>query len=200
MTANPNVGNVPVAEIGLPLDNAAGMKITKLAGFAAFPLMVLALSSTGCHRRARVYAGVEYYAPLEPAVSAAANAAREQAAADQALIEAREHEAEANQRLAEAERAREKAIAARKAAEIRAERAAELRAEAEVRAQHAQAGQARSEAEARARTSGKITTSPAVVVVVDADDDSRSDEAPALPPAQPAPPAKEAPADTQWVD
>ena len=162
------------------------------------PVLALALGATGCHRHARIHAGVEYYAPLEPAVTEAANAARRQAEADAKVIEARDREAHANQHLAEAEKEREQAIRARVAAEARAAAAAQARTDADGRAREAEGAQAQVEAEARgraaakAKANAKVEGDASVVIVVRDAADAEEKQAPSADP-------KKAP-EGRWVD
>lgn len=153
----------------------------------AVPVLVLPVV-TGCHRHARVHAGVEYYAPLEPAQESAAVATRAEKDADREVLEAREREADANQRLADAEEARAMAEAERVAAEARAADAAKRKAALDAKARQAERERAEAEARARAAGDGK---SPAVVIIVG---DSPRSEAPR---ATPKPAA--APSD-KWID
>lgn len=157
----------------------------------AVPVLLCAISTAGCHRHAHIHAGVEYYAPLEPAVDGATAAIQQEKDADAELIEAREREAEANQRLAEAEAARAHAESARVIAEARAAETARVKASANANARAAESARARAETEARARANDGRREGSVVIIV----DPARTpDKAPvrALPPVA-------APSDN-WAD
>jgi hypothetical protein len=157
----------------------------------AVPVLLCAIPTAGCHRHAHIHAGVEYYAPLEPAVDGAAAATQQEKDADAELIEAREREADANQRLAEAEAARAHAEHARIVAEARATEAARVKASANANARAAESARERAEAEARARASEGRHDGSVVIIV----DPARSPE---KAPSRALPPVA-APSDN-WAD
>jgi NADH dehydrogenase [ubiquinone] 1 alpha subcomplex assembly factor 7 len=130
---------------------------------------------TGCHRRARLRAAVEYYPPMEQVDAAQDEPEVAPPEADPAVIEAREREAAANRRLAEAQQARDQAARAHAEAEARARAAESARARAEAEARARAAAQAKAKTDARSK--GEIHGDASVVIIVD------KEEAPADKPA-----------------